>query len=475
MINMNFYIDGAWVPPVEPKIWNVINPANEEVSGRISLGSPADVDRAVTAARRALQTYSATTVEDRLALLRRIIEGYNRRRDELAVAMALEMGTPITFSKQAQTNMALFHFEEIVRVLESYEFEHYMGTTLIRREPIGVCGLITAWNWPLSLVTAKVAPALAAGCTVVVKPSEMAPYSSILLAEIFHEAGVPPGVFNLLYGEGPVVGEAIAAHPGVDMVSITGSTRAGIRVATAAAESVKRVTQELGGKSPNIILPSADLEKAISTGVCGCYINNGQGCQSPTRMLVHRSQRDGAVAIAKKTAEGIKIGDPLDPDTQLGPVVNKMQFEKIQGLIESGIQEGATLVCGGTGRPDDFKRGFFVRPTVFANVASDMRVAREEIFGPVLSIQFYESEAEAIEIANDTDYGLAAFVSAGTPEEAYSVANQVRAGRVYINGAAVDRTVPFGGYKRSGNGREYGIFGFEEYLEVKAVLGHKAA
>ncbi|WP_224028297.1 aldehyde dehydrogenase family protein [Paraburkholderia caribensis] len=470
-----FYIDGAWVEPSKPHLHNVVNAATEEVSGQISLGSAEDVDRAVRAARRAFETYSKTSVEYRLGLLQKIIDGYVARREELSQAMTLEMGTPITFSRNIQSAMALFHFEEVLRVLKSYEFEKYMGTTLIRREPIGVCGAITPWNWPLSQVTAKIAPAIAAGCTVVLKPSEIAPFSSILLAEIIHEAGVPAGVFNLVNGDGPSVGEAIAGHPGIDMVSFTGSTRAGIRVAKAAADSVKRVTQELGGKSPNIILPSADIEKAVSTGVMACYINAGQSCQAPTRMLVHRSQRDAALEYARKTAEGLKIGLPSDTETQLGPLVSKTQFDKVQDLIVSGIAEGATLVCGGTGRPEGFEKGYFVRPTVFADVTAEMRVTREEIFGPVLAIQFYDSEEEAIALANDTDYGLAGFVQAGSTEEASKVANQIRAGRVYLNGATVDRTVPFGGYKHSGNGREYGVFGFEEYLEVKAVLGARAA
>jgi len=474
-INANkFYIDGEWIEPEGATPFTIIDAATEEPGGQVLLGNAQHVDLAVKAARRAFSSYSQTSVKERLALLNRIIAGYEARRDELAQAMTDEMATPITFSKAGQVSMALFHFQEMARVLETYDFERYMGSTLIRREPIGVCGLITAWNWPLSLVTAKVAPAIAAGCTVVVKPSEMSPKSALVLTEVLHDAGVPKGVFNLVFGEGPVVGEAIAGHSDIDMVSITGSTRAGIRVAEVAAPSVKRVTQELGGKSPNIILPSADLASTIPAGVMGCYINNGQACQAPTRMLVHRSQRDAAIEHAKKSAEAIRIGDPNDPTTQLGPLVNRAQFEKVQNLIAAGIEEGATLVTGGTGRPDGFNRGFYVRPTIFADVTSNMRVAREEIFGPVLSIHIYDDEDEAVEIANDTEYGLAAFIS-GDLEEARRVATRIRAGRVYLNGAAVDRTVPFGGFKRSGNGREYGVFGFEEYLEVKAVLGHAAA
>jgi aldehyde dehydrogenase (NAD+) len=470
-----FYIDGEWVAPAVPKLFDVINPATEEVAGQISLGSAADVDRAVAAARRAFPAYSQTSREERLALLEKIIKLYEARSDELARAMTAEMGSPITFSNEVQTVNALAHFKEMVSVLKSYKFENFMGGTLIRREPIGVCGLITPWNWPLNQVTSKLAPALAAGCTVVLKPSEVAPLSTILLAEILHDAGVPKGVFNLVNGDGPTVGEAISAHPGIDMVSFTGSTRAGIRVATAAAATVKRVTQELGGKSPNIILKGADLETFVPAGLLRCYTNAGQSCQAPTRMLVHSSQRDAAVALAKKTAEQVKLGDPLDPASQMGPLVSKAQFDKVQGLIEKGIKEGATLVCGGTGRPAGFNRGYFVRPTVFADVTPDMTIAKEENFGPVLSMITYETEDEAVEIANNTSYGLAGYVQAADIDHARKVANKIRAGRIYLNGAPSISSVPFGGYKQSGNGREHGVFGFEEYLEVKAVLGYQTA
>jgi aldehyde dehydrogenase (NAD+) len=470
-----FYIDGEWVDPVAPSLFDVINPATEEVAGQISMGSSADVDRAVAAARRAFPAFSATSREERLALLRKIIALYEARSEELAQAMTAEMGSPITFSKQVQTVNALAHFKEMVSVLSSYKFENFMGDTLIRREPIGVCGLITPWNWPLNQVTSKLAPALAAGCTVVLKPSEVAPLSTILLAEVLHDAGVPKGVFNLVNGDGPTVGEAISAHPGIDMVSFTGSTRAGILVAKAAAATVKRVTQELGGKSPNIILKGADLETFVPAGVLRCYTNAGQSCQAPTRMLVHSSQRDAAVAIAKRTAESVKLGDPLDAASQMGPLVSKAQFDKVQGLIEKGIKEGATVVCGGTGRPTGFNRGYFVRPTVFADVTPEMTVAKEEIFGPVLSMMTYETEDEAIEIANNTSYGLAGYVAGDTLDHARKVASKIRAGRVYLNGAPSISSVPFGGYKQSGNGREHGVFGFEEYLEVKAVLGHQSA
>jgi aldehyde dehydrogenase (NAD+) len=470
-----FYIDGEWVAPAVPKLFDVINPATEEVAGQISLGSAADVDRAVAAARRAFPAYSQTSREERLALLEKIIKLYEARSDELARAMTAEMGSPITFSNEVQTVNALAHFKEMVSVLKSYKFENFMGGTLIRREPIGVCGLITPWNWPLNQVTSKLAPALAAGCTVVLKPSEVAPLSTILLAEILHDAGVPKGVFNLVNGDGPTVGEAISAHPGIDMVSFTGSTRAGILVAKAAAATVKRVTQELGGKSPNIILKGADLETFVPAGLLRCYTNAGQSCQAPTRMLVHSSQRDAAVALAKKTAEQVKLGDPLDPASQMGPLVSKAQFDKVQGLIEKGIKEGATLVCGGTGRPTGINRGYFVRPTVFADVTPDMTIAKEEIFGPVLSMITYETDDEAVEIANNTSYGLAGYVQAADIDHARKVANKIRAGRIYLNGAPSISSVPFGGYKQSGNGREHGVFGFEEYLEVKAVLGYQTA
>ncbi len=473
--NTKFYIDGAWAAPAVPKLWDVINPATEEVTGQISLGSSVDVDRAVAAARRAFPSFSATSREERLALLQRIIDEFEARNDVMAAAMTAEMGSPITFSKEVQTVNALSHFKEMISVLKSYEFERFMGGTLIRREPIGVCGLITPWNWPLNQITSKLAPAIAAGCTVVLKPSEFSPLSTIIFAEALHAAGVPKGVFNLVNGDGPTVGEAISGHPDIDMVSFTGSTRAGILVAKAAATTVKRVTQELGGKSANIILKGTDLEKAIPAGVLRCFTNTGQSCQAPTRMLVHRSQREAAVALAKRAADGVKVGDPRDAATTMGPLVNKTQFDKVQGLIERGIQEGATLVCGGAGRPAGFNRGYFVRPTVFADVTPDMTIAKEEIFGPVLSMMTYETEDEAVAIANNTTYGLAGYVQAADIADARRVAQRIRAGRIYLNGAPVDRSVPFGGYKQSGNGREHGIFGFEEYLEVKAVLGYQTA
>lgn len=468
---LKFYIDGTWVDPISPAQLAIQNPATEEVLAHISLGSAQDVDRAVRAARRAFATYATTSVEERLGYLARIIEGFRARLPELARTMTLEMGSPITFSTERQATVALFHFEEAARVLANYKFEERMGVGVVRREPIGVCGLITPWNWPLNQVASKVAPALATGCTVVLKPSEIAPLSAMLVAEIIHDAGVPAGVFNLVNGDGPTVGEALAVHPGIDMISITGSTQAGIRVAKLAADTVKRVAQELGGKSANIILDDADIAAAVVQGVHACYTNAGQNCQSPTRMLIPRGARETAFEAARGAVETIQAGDPLDPVTTLGPLVSQAQFDKVQALIQSGVDEGATLVAGGLGRPAGLNRGFHVRPTVFGDVTRDMRISREEIFGPVLSIMSYDTEDEAIEIANDTPFGLAGFVQSPDLDRARAVANRIRAGRVYLNGAPFDRSLPFGGYKQSGNGREFGVFGFEEYLEVKAILG----
>jgi aldehyde dehydrogenase (NAD+) len=473
--DLKFYIDGEWVDPVTPKLWDVINPATEEVAGRISLGSAADVDRAVAAARRAFPAYSQTGREDRIALLKRIVALCEAKTDALARLMTVEMGSPITFSKQTQTVVGLSHFKEMISVLGGYEFERFMGGTLLRREAIGVCGLITPWNWPLNQVTAKLAPALAAGCTVVLKPSELAPLSTILFMEILHEAGVPKGVVNLVNGDGATVGEAISGHPDIDMVSFTGSTRAGILVAKAAANNVKRVVQELGGKSANIVLPDADLAKVVPAGVLRCFTNSGQSCQAPTRMLVHRSQQEEAFGYARKAVEQVRLGDTLDPATTMGPVVSRAQFDKIQGLIDSGVRDGATVVCGGPGRPSEFNRGYYVRPTVFGNVTPGMAIAQQEIFGPVLSIMPYDSEEQAVEIANATTYGLAGYVQGRDIDRVRNVAAKLRAGRIYMNGAPAEASIPFGGYKQSGNGRELGVFGLEEYLEVKAVLGYQTA
>jgi aldehyde dehydrogenase (NAD+) len=472
MDRLQFYIDGAWVDPHTPSTLGVINPATEETFARISLGSSVDVDRAAKAARRAFASYSETSIEQRLGWLRGIIDGFRARLPELARTMTLEMGAPITFATERQATVALFHFEEAVRVLSSFAFEEHMGAGIVRHEPIGVCGLITPWNWPLNQVASKIAPAISTGCTVVLKPSEMAPLSAMILAEIIHDSGLPPGVFNLVNGDGPTVGEALASHTEVDLVSFTGSTSAGIRVAMLAAPTVKRVAQELGGKSANIILDDADLRTSVIAGVHACYTNAGQNCQSPTRMLVHVSQREAAFDAAREAVASIRLGDPMLPETTLGPLVSQGQFDKVQKLIQVGLDEGATLVAGGLGRPVEMNHGFYVHPTVFGDVTPQMTIAREEIFGPVLSILNYETEDQAIEIANDTPFGLAGFVQSSDPERALRVAKRIRAGRVYLNGAAFDRSLPFGGYKQSGNGREFGIYGFREYLEVKAVLGY---
>jgi aldehyde dehydrogenase (NAD+) len=467
-----FYIDGKWVDSNASRDFQVINPANEEPIATISFGSAADVDRAVAAAKRAFQTYSEVNVQDRLGLLRRIIDVYKSKLEEMATTISQEMGAPISLSRKAQAPAGLAHLMEIVKVMEHFKFEELRGSSLIRREPVGVCGLITPWNWPMNQVVAKVAPALAAGCTMVLKPSEFAPLSAYLLTEILHEAGVPAGVFNLVSGDGPTVGAAISSHPDVAMVSFTGSTRAGVAVAHAAAPTVKRVTQELGGKSANIILDDADLEKAVRQGVQECFRNTGQSCNAPTRMLIPRSKMAAAVATAKQAAEDTKVGEPLAEETAVGPLANKAQFDKVQRLIQKGIEEGANLVAGGPGRPDGLTKGYFVRPTVFADVRNEMTIAREEIFGPVLCMIPYEDEDDAVRIANDSLYGLSGFVTAGNLERAHRIAKRIRAGNVHINGARVDFSGCFGGYKQSGNGREWGEAGLEEFLELKTIFGY---
>ncbi len=470
-----FYVEGRWYAPQGATQLDVVNPATEEAIAPISLGTADDVDRAAQAARRAFAGYAETSREARLDYLERIIEGYRNKLPELAECMTREMGAPITFATERQVTVGLFHFEEAARVLKDYRFEWDEGAGSIRKEPIGVCGFITPWNWPLNQVASKVAPALATGCTLVLKPSESAPLTAMMLAEIIDEAGLPPGVFNLVNGTGVPVGEAIASHPEIDMVSFTGSTHAGVRVAELAAPTVKRVAQELGGKSANIILDDADIPKAVTQGVHACYTNGGQNCQSPTRMLVPRTHRDKALEAARMAADSVRIGDPMDPGTGLGPMVSRQQLDKVQDLIQSGVDEGATLVAGGPGRPSGLNRGYFVRPTVFADVEPGMRIAQEEVFGPVLGIMSYASDDEAVEIANDTPFGLAGFVQSTDPARARRIAERMRVGRVYYNGAPFDRSLPFGGYKMSGNGREFGRFGFEEYLEVKALLGFEGA
>ncbi len=476
MVNrMQFYIDGAWVDPTVKKTTPVVNPATEEAMYEVALGSKADVDKAVAAARRAFESYSQTSREERVALLEKIIAVYKARMKEIGAAISDEMGAPLPFAERFQAGAGLGHIMTTLDVLKNYPFEEPLGSALLVREPIGVIGMITPWNWPLNQIACKVAPALAAGCTMILKPSEFTPTSALIFAEILHEAGVPKGVFNLVNGLGPEVGAAMSEHPEIDMISFTGSTRAGIDVAQRAAPTVKRVSQELGGKSPNIILDDADLQKAVTGGVAHVFNNSGQSCNAPTRMIVPASKMKEVAEIAKAVADKTKAGDPRAEGTTIGPVVNRAQWEKIQALINKGIAEGATLVAGGPGLPDGVNKGFYVRPTVFADVTNDMTIAREEIFGPVITIIGAKDEDDAVRIANDTPYGLAGYVSAGSVERARKVARQIRAGNVNLQGASNERAAPFGGYKQSGNGREWGKFGLEEYLEVKAIAGFNAA
>lgn len=470
---LKFYIDGQWVDPVNPRALEVVNPATEETLGRISIGSAADVDRAVAAAARAFESYSKSSREERLTLLQAILDEYTRRYDDVAEAIRDEMGAPDGLARKAQAASGPQHLKAAIRALKDFAFTEQIGTTLVVKEPIGVCALITPWNWPINQIAVKVAPALAAGCTMVLKPSEIAPFDALIFAEILDAAGVPPGVFNLVNGDGPGVGTALSQHPDVAMVSFTGSTRAGVLVAQNAAPTVKRVAQELGGKSANIILDDADLEKVVASGAADCFENTGQSCDAPTRMLVPRSQLDAAAAIASRVAETTLVGDPCDEKTAVGPLVSEQQWHKVQGLIQAGIDEGATLAAGGTGRPDGLSKGYFVKPTVFSNVSNDMTIAREEIFGPVLSIIPYDDEEEAIRIANDTPYGLSGYVSSSSLERARNVARQMRTGMVHINGAWLDSMAPFGGYKQSGNGREWGSHGMDEFLEVKSIYGYE--
>ena len=469
------YIGGRWVEPAQARPLDGVNPATELPSGTISLGSHADVDRAVAAARKAFAAFSQTSREERLALLDRIVEAYKKRIGDIARAVTAEMGAPATLAGKAQAPAGLGHFIQARKALEGYAFEEPAGrTSRVVKEPIGVCGFITPWNWPLNQIAAKLGPALAVGCTVVHKPSEVAPLSAHVLAEVLDEAGVPAGVYNLVDGDGPTVGAYMASHPDIDMISFTGSTRAGVDVAQKAAPTVKRVTQELGGKSANIILEDAELEKAVRRGVQACMNNSGQSCNAPTRMLVPQGLMADAMAIAKTAAEGLKVGDPTSEETNLGPIAYDRQYRKVIDLIQKGIEEGATLVTGGPERPHGLNSGYFVQPTVFGNVTADMTIAREEIFGPVLSILAYRDEEDAIRIANDTPYGLSNYVQ-GEQEHARRVALRLKSGMVHLNGAPVDQAAPFGGYKQSGNGREFSKWGFEEFLETKAVLGWEAA
>ena len=473
--HLKFYINGEWVDPVTPRTLDVINPATEEPFARISLGSAADVDKAVSAAVDAFEHFLRTTPQERVELFEAILAEYGKRYEEIAETISTEMGAPIWLSKAAQAMTGQMHFSTAMRILKDYQWEEQKRSYKLRKEPVGVCGLITPWNWPVNQITCKVAPALATGCTMVLKPSEVAPVNAIILAEILDAAGVPKGVFNLVNGDGPTVGEALSGHPDIHMMSFTGSTRAGIQVARAAADSVKRVAQELGGKSANIILEDADLKQAVSGGVSQIFQNSGQSCNAPSRMLVPANVHNDALEIAREVAESTKAGDPFASGTNIGPVVSEVQFDKIQGLIQKGIDEGATLVTGGTGRPEGMNVGYFVKPTIFGNVSNDMTIAREEIFGPVLTILPYETEEEAIQIANDTPYGLSGYVQSGSVEHAQEVAAQIRTGNVHINGSGPDFNAPFGGYKASGNGREWGELGFEEFLETKAVFAPRVA
>ena len=466
-----FFINGKWIEPTGRSTLDVINPATEKAFATISLGNADDVDSAAKAAKSAFDSWSNSSIEERKEIISNIVGGLKSRSDEMATAISSEMGAPMGLSKTAQVGSGLGHFMNVLSILENFEFEEIRGTTKIVKEPAGVCGFITPWNWPLNQIACKVAPAIAAGCTMVLKPSEIAPISAYILTEIIAESGLPAGVFNLVNGDGLTVGAAISGHPDIDLVSFTGSTRAGREVAKAAADGIKRVTQELGGKSANIILNDVpDFARAVSGGVAGCFGNSGQSCNAPPRMLVPQSRMEEAINAAKAAAAKSVVGDPSAESTRMGPVVSEIQFNKIQTLIQKGIDEGADLIAGGPARPEGLEEGYFVRPTIFANVSNDMTIAREEIFGPVLSIIGYKDDDDAVSIANDTDYGLSGYVS-GEPEHAQAIARKLRTGNVHINGAGPDFSAPFGGYKQSGNGREWGIEGFEEFLETKAMMG----
>lgn len=469
-----FYIDGEWVRPHSSDSTAVIDPSTEQAVATVTLGDKEDVDRAVAAARRAFPSFSATSVEDRIALLERIIEVYQSRGDDLAQVLMTEMGAPTTLAHTAQVGAGLGQFASALDALKNFEFEEQRGSTMVRHEPIGVCGLITPWNWPALLIGAKVAPALAAGCTVILKPSELAPVSAVIITEILHEAGVPAGVFNLVHGDGPTVGSAITAHPDVDMVSFTGSTRAGVQVAENAAPTVKRVAQELGGKSANILLDDADLTTAIPRDMNDACANSGQSCNAGTRFLVPETKRSEAEKIAKAAAESIVVGPPGDEGTQIGPLISQAAYDKVQRLIERALDQGATLVTGGLGRPEGLESGYYVRPTVLTDVTNDMEIAQEEIFGPVITLISYTDEDHAVQIANDTIYGLSGFVSSADIEHARAVARRMRTGMVHLNGNGLDFAGSFGGYKQSGNGREYSDFGLREFLEVKSIFGYEA-
>ena len=464
------YINGAWVDSQSSEIIEVMNPSDDSVMGVVAASTAEDVDLAVAAAKDCFQSFQFSTKEERITILENIINEYEARAEELASTISSEMGAPLWLSQVAQVASGLTHFKDTLRVLKEFDFEFEKDGYLVRKEPIGVIGMITPWNWPMNQMSTKVASAIAAGCTMVLKPSEITPFCAIILAEIIDASGAPKGMFNLVNGMGPVVGAALSAHKDTDMMHFTGSTRAGVAVAQASAATVKRVTQELGGKSANIILDDADIEKAVAAGVSSCFLNTGQSCNAPTRMLVSSKNYDKAVEIASATANAMKVGDPFDADTKMGPISNKAQFEKVQRLIQVGIDEGATVAAGGLGLPEGCTDGYFVKPTIFADVRNDMTIAQEEIFGPVLCLIKYENEDEAIQIANDTPYGLAGYVQ-GEHDHALEVASKIRAGQITINKGARVRSAPFGGYKTSGNGREHGTHGLEECLETKAVIG----
>lgn len=474
MDHLKFFIDGEWVDPLTPATIDVINPATEKAFTQISAGSPEDVDRAVAAARDAFTSYSQWSVQQRIELLEKIRATYKDYFDDIAQAISDEMGAPIDLARGSQAKLGHGHIKSAIKALLNFPFETIEDDMILRYEPIGVCGMITPWNWPMNQVAVKVMPALAAGCTMVLKPSEESPLDAMIFTEVLREAGVPAGVFNLVNGYGPVVGEAMSKHPGIDMMSFTGSTRGGIAVAKAAADTVKRVGQELGGKSPNIILRDADIVAAVTEGVHYMMGNSGQSCNAPTRMLVPNADMEQAIEAACAAAESIGVDDPASHGNHIGPVVNQAQFDKIQGLIQQGIDEGATLVTGGTGRPEHLSTGYYVKPTVFANVDNSMTIAREEIFGPVLVIIGYDTEDEAVAIANATVYGLSAYVCSTEMERAKLVARRLRAGQVAINYVGGTTDTPFGGYKQSGNGREKGRWGLEEFLELKAITGAMA-
>ena len=466
-----FYIDGKWVKPKSTKSLDVINPSTEEVITSIVLGNQEDVDQAIAAARAAFDEYAATSKEYRIELLEKIIEEYKRRLPDIAAITSQEMGAPMDLASNAQAPAGLGHFMTTLDALRNFEFEEKIDSTTVAYEAVGVCGLITPWNWPLNQIAAKVAPAIATGCTMVLKPSELAPLNAIIIAEVMDAAGVPKGVFNLVNGDGSVVGSTLSSHPDIDMISFTGSTRAGIEVAKNAAPTVKRVAQELGGKSANIMLDDANLEEAISRDAGIVCVNSGQSCNAGTRFLIPTSRMKEAAEIAKKAMESVKVGAPEEEGVAVGPVVSQAQYEKIQKLIQSGIDEGATLVTGGLGHPAGLDKGYYVKPTVFADVTNEMTIAREEIFGPVVTLIGYKDEEDAIRIANDTVYGLSGYVSSADTERARAVARRIRTGMVHINGAQIDFRAPFGGYKQSGNGREFSDHGLRDFLEAKSIFG----